>query len=122
MEIFNLIRGHFALLIDKPLETPAKLKPFVIKSVITKDCYLLFTLEISTGNTEKVYVSDILRIYTFIVSSIHPLSQAEVDKYAEKNCISKRTSYVIPLLATFSDIEIKSEPKLTIRFIPTLKV
>jgi len=120
MQIFNLIRGHFALLIDKPMETPAKSKPFVIKSVSTKEGDWQITLEISTGNAEKIYVSDILRVYTFIVSSNRPLTQAEVDKFAEKNCISKRTSYVIPLLATFSDIEIKNEPKLTIQFIPTL--
>jgi len=121
MEIFNLVRGHFALLIDKPIETPAQLKPFVIKSVSTKEGDWQIVLNISTGNTEKVYISDILRVYTFIVSSTRPLTQAEVDKFAEKNCIAKRTSYIIPLLATFADIEIKNEPKLTIRFIPTLK-
>ena len=90
MQIFNLIRGHFALLIDKPMETPAKSKPFVIKSVSTKEGDWQITLEISTGNAEKIYVSDILRVYTFIVSSNRPLTQAEVDKFAEKNCITKQ--------------------------------
>ena len=118
MEIFNLVRGHFALLIDKPMETPAQSKPFVIKSVSTKEGDWQIVLSVSTGNTEKVYISDILRVYTFLVSSTHPLSQAEVDKFAEKNCITKRTSYIIPLLGTFADIEIKNDPKLTIRFIP----
>jgi len=121
MEIFNGIRGHFALLIDKPMETPADLKPFVIKSVSTKRGEWQIVLEISTGNTEKVYISDILRVYAFIVDATHPLTQTEVHKYAEKNCLANRTSYVIPLLATFSDIKIKSEPELTIQFIPTLK-
>jgi hypothetical protein len=119
MEIFNLIRGHFALLIDKPMTTPAQEKPFVITSVGTKEGDWQIVLNISTGNTDKVYISDLLRVYAFIVSnSPNALSQAQIDKFIKKNCVTHRTSYVIPLLGTFSDIEIKKEPKLTIRFIP----
>jgi len=36
MEIFNLIRGHYALLIGEQLSTPAQKKPFVIEKVGTK--------------------------------------------------------------------------------------
>lgn len=36
MEIFNLVRGHFALLKDKPMATPAKGNPFHIEDVSQK--------------------------------------------------------------------------------------
>jgi hypothetical protein len=69
MEIFNLIRGHFALLIDKPMTTPAQEKPFAIESVGTKEEDWQIVLKVSTGNTDKVYISDLLRVYAFVVSN-----------------------------------------------------
>ena len=119
MEIFNMIRGHFALLTNKTMTTPAQGKEFRIDSVSTKEGDWQIVLNISTGKQAKVYISDILRVYTFIVSCNRPLTQADIDAFVESNCLSKAiTSYVIPLIATFSDIEVVKEPKLTIRFIP----
>jgi hypothetical protein len=119
VEIFNMVRGHFALLIGKALSTPAKGKPFHIESVSTKEGDWQIVLRISTGKEAAVYISDILRVYTFIVSCNCPLSQSEIDKYVKSNCLSKAiTPYVIPLIGTFSDIEILKEPKFSIRFIP----
>ena len=119
MEIFNLMREHFALLIDKPLTTPAQEKPFSIKSVGTQEGDWQIVISVSTGNTDKVYLSDLLRVYTFIVTN-HPksLSQAEIDKFMKENCVTRRTSYVIPVLGTFSDIKIEKESNLKISFIP----
>jgi len=117
MEIFNMIRGHFALLVNKPMMTPAQGKEFSIDSVSTKEGDWQIVLNISTGKQAKVYISDILRIYTFIVSSNRLLTQAEIDGFVESNCVSKGiTSYAIPLIATFSDIEVSKEQKLMIRF------
>ena len=119
MEIFNMVRGHFALLINKPFKTPAQGKEFTIAKVSTKEGDWQIVLKISTGNYAKVYISDILRVYTFIVSSNRPLSQAEVDDYVQKACLTNGiTPYVIPLIGTFSDIKISREPQLTIEFIP----
>jgi len=119
MEIFNMIRGHFALLVDKPMTTPAQGKQFSIESVNTKEGEWQIVLNISTGNQAKVYISDILRVYTHIVDANRPMTQAEIDSFVESKCLSKAiTSYVIPLIATFSDIEVSKEPKLMIRFIP----
>lgn len=123
MEIFNMVRGHFALLLNKPFKTPAQgkefSKEFSIVSVNTQEGDWQLVLKISTGNPAGIYISDILRVYTYIVSSHRPLSQAEIDHYVEKNCVTKGiTSYVIPLIGTFSDIKISREPKLTIEFIP----
>jgi hypothetical protein len=119
MEIFNLIRGHFALLIGKPMNTPAKEKPFIIEAVGTKEGDWQLVLKISTGNLEKVYISDLLRVYAYIVSNYpNSLSQAQIDKFMKKNCVTQRTSYVIPLLDTFLDIKIEKEPNFSIRFIP----
>ena len=75
-------------------------------------------LRISTGNTAEVYVSDILRIYTTIVSNNRPLTEVEIDQLVKGNCRSRTiTPFVIPLIAPFSDIEISKEPKYTIKFI-----
>lgn len=77
------------------------------------------TLKISTGKPASVYISDILRVYTFIVDCNRSLTQTEIDQYVKANCISNRiTSYVIPLIGTFSDIEISMGSKFAIRFIP----
>ncbi|WP_147238997.1 hypothetical protein [Levilinea saccharolytica] len=119
MEIFSMIRGHFALLINTPMTTPAQGKEFCIDSVSTKEGDWQIVLNISTRKQAKVYISDILRVYTFIVSCNRPLTQADIDAFVKSSCLSKAiTSYVIPLIATFSDIEVVKEPKLTIRFIP----
>jgi hypothetical protein len=119
MEIFSMIRGHFALLLNKSMTTPVQGKEFRIENVSTKEGEWQIVLKISTGKQAKIYISDILRVYTYIVSSNRPLTQSEIADFVESNCISKAiTSYVIPLLATFSDIEISKDPKLTISFIP----
>jgi hypothetical protein len=119
MEIFSMIRGHFALLKNKPMTTPKYRKEFRIESVSAKEGDWQMVLNLSTGKQSKVYFSDILRVYTFIVSSNRPLTQAEIDSFVIANCVTKgSTSYIIPLIATFSDIEISQEPKWTIRFIP----
>ena len=115
MEILSQLMAHFATLIGKPLATPGQSKPFVIKSESTKEGWQI-VLTVSTGNTEKVYLSDILRVYALVVSSLHPLTQSEVDEYVKKNCVTKRTSYIIPLLGTFADIEIVEKPKLTLQY------
>ncbi len=118
MEIFNLIRGHFALLVDQPMQTPTQGKRFHIESVNMKEGDWQMLLRISTGKTAKVYISDILRIYTFLVSSNRPVTQSEIDAFVKSDCLTQGTgSYIIPLLETFSDIEIEKEPKLTIRFV-----
>jgi len=119
MEIFNMVRGHFALLIGKTFYTPAQEKEFTIDKVSTKEGDWQIVLKISTGNKAKIYISDILRVYTTIVSSNRPLTQLEVDQFVRDNCLTQGiSSYVIPLLATFSDIEVNNDPEFTIRFIP----
>ena len=119
MEIFNTVRGHFALLVGKPMRTIAQGKPFSIDSVSTKEGDWQIILNLSTGKKGAVYISDILRVYTFVVSNNRPMTQVEIDKFVKSQCLSKAiTPYVIPLLSTFTDIEVSREPKLTIRFIP----
>ena len=76
MEIFNIIRGHFALLVGKPMKTIAKGKQFNIESVSTKEGDWQIVLNISTGNQVAVYISDILRVYTHIVSTNRPITSS----------------------------------------------
>lgn len=119
MEIFNMVRGHFALLVNRPFKTPVQGKEFTITSVSTKEGDWQIVLKISTGKQAKVYISDILRVYTFIVSSNRPLTQTEIEHEVQRNCVTKGiTSYVIPLVGTFSDIKITREPELMIQFVP----
>jgi hypothetical protein len=119
MEIFNMVRGHFALLINKPFKTPAQGKEFSIESVSTKEGDWQIVLNISTGKQAYIYISDILRVYTFIVSSNRPITQAQIDDFVKSNCLSRAiTSYVLPILSTFSDIEFSQGEKPTIQFVP----
>jgi hypothetical protein len=56
-------------------------------------------------------------IYTFVVSAYRDLTFAEIADYAESNCIRKGTiSYVVPLLETFTDIQISKNNELIISF------
>ena len=116
MEIINMIRGHLALLVDKPMTTPVQNKEFCVESVGDWQIYL----NISAGKPTSIYISDILRVYMYIFGDyLKTKTQSEVDKFVKSGaCIGQGiTSYVIPLLGTFSDIEITKEPKLTIGFI-----
>jgi hypothetical protein len=49
MEIFNMVRGHFALLIDRPMATLVQGRKFHITSVSTKEGDWQIVLMISTG-------------------------------------------------------------------------
>jgi hypothetical protein len=120
MEIFNLIRGHFALLIDKPLYTPTHAREFRIDGLATIESDWFIVLKISTGNKQRIYISDLLRVYTHLLSNAkHPaLTQTEITNFMADYCVkSGGSSYVIPLLGTLDDIEVIREPKITIRFI-----
>lgn len=126
MEIFNMIRGHFALLIDKPFYTPAKGKKFTIESINTKEGDWQLVLKISTGKQAKVYISDILRVYTHLVSANHFLTQTEIENqwnskpdmnWTGRLITQGSISYILPLISTFSDIEVTTDP-YRIRFIP----
>lgn len=123
MNIYNSVRGHFALLIGKQFLTPAQGKPFTITDVISTNKGWQIQLKISTGQSHKIYFSDLLRVYTFILDFYNdkPLSQTQISNYVKKSCLTKGIdSYVIPLLETFSDIEVikDKEPEWGIRFIP----
>ncbi|MBS1793286.1 MAG: hypothetical protein JSS81_05500 [Acidobacteria bacterium] len=114
MEIYNLIRGHFAVRTGRTYKTPIQNKNFSIDSVGEWQ----IVLNLSTGKTANVYMTDILRVYTFIVSSYKDLKFSEVDQFIESNCIRKRAiSYILPLIETFSDIQIVRQDELIIRFI-----
>ena len=115
MEIYNLIRGHFAILTSKTFRTPIHNKDFSIDNVGEWQ----IILNLSTGKTANVYLTDILRVYTFVVSADKDLTFAEIADYAEANCIRKGTiSYVAPLLATFSDVQISKKDEIIVRFNP----
>ena len=122
MNIFNYVRGHFALQIGNQFRTPAQNKPFKIIDVNETNKGWQIKLKISTGNTHNIYISDILRVYTHVADAPvnQALTQAEIDNFVQKQCLTKGiATYVIPLLATFSDIEVVREPKVGVRFIPS---
>ena len=118
MEIFNMIRGHFALL-NTPLRTPSQGKEFTVDSDKTKASTWQIVLKLSTGKPARVYVSDILRVYTHIVSS-GKQTQTQIDNFVQSHCLTNGgASYIIPLIETFSDIRVSKEGKnVTIQFIP----
>jgi hypothetical protein len=121
MELFKLIRGHFLQLANQTFRTPADKHPFHVDSEATLGSDWQIVCRISTGNLHGVYISDLLRIYTFLINYARdePRTQAQIQKFVETECVSDQiTSYAIPLLATFKDIEVKYSPHFTIRFVP----
>jgi hypothetical protein len=95
-----------------------KEKQFQITDAIATNNGWQILLKISTGNTRSIYISDILNIYTHITYSEKTFSQAQISEFIEKHCLTNGIeSYVIPLLETFSDIEVVRKPTFGIRFI-----
>lgn len=69
MEIFSMIRGHFALLKNKPMTTPKYRKEFRIESVSAKKGDWQMVLNLSTGNQSKVF----FQIYSVSILLLFPL-------------------------------------------------
>ena len=135
MKIFESIRDHFAPLKGHTFSTVAKHPSFKIKRVVsTKWPASQWTIDItylSSGNTDSIYITDILRVYTCLVSSYWDASGSrwatkdDIQACINKHCIKKaQSSCMMALLATFDDIEPsdnidpKTRKKCGIRYVP----
>ncbi len=124
MRIFESIQGHFALLTGEQLSTLARGSVFTIARVIPENerqkGWIIELAVGKRGNTAAIYVTDLLSVYTWLVSSKWGAwaTTGEVDEFVAKNCVNKyQTSYAMALLNTFDDIETKSGRSAAIRFV-----
>lgn len=124
MRLFESIRGHFALMTGDEFRTLSRGSAFSIARVIPENerqkGWIIELTVGKQGNPATIYVTDLLRIYTWLVSSKWGAwaTMQEVDEYAATNCVNQRaTSYMLPLLATFDDIETRAGNSAGIRFV-----
>jgi hypothetical protein len=125
MRIYDSLQGHLTQLVGRELYTLAQKKKIIIERVIPqkgRQVEWLIKLSVGTqGNTQSIYITDILRVYTWVVSN-HWESWAtitELDSFISENCVSqKNASYMMAILATFDDIEKKEGRGAAIRFVP----
>lgn len=116
MRIFDSIRGHFALLEKHQLETLPKGAPFTI--IEEKDWRVV--IEPASGKSNSIYVTDILRVYTWLVSfkGGQWATSSEIRDVVNQQCINKKSSsYIMSLLSTFDDVESKKGRDAAIRFV-----
>ena len=125
MRIFDSIQGHLAQLVGRDLHTLAQEKKFRIERVIpTSDKQAEWLIELSVGekgNKGHIYLTDILRVYTWMVAEHWDkwATITELNEFIDKNCINKKQpSYMMAILATFDDIEMREGQRAAIKFVP----
>lgn len=123
MRIFDSIRGHFALLAKRQLETLPEGAPFTIISVVStvpREEDWKVVIKPASGKSNSIYVTDILRVYTWLVSSKGGqwATSSEIQDVVNQQCINKKSSsYIMSLLSTFDDVESKKGRDAAIRFV-----
>ncbi len=125
MRIYDSIQGHLAQLVGRDLHTLSQGKKFVVTRVIPKHKKQKeWLIELSVGeqgNKQNIYITDILRVYTWLVSEHWEIwtTITDLEEFISANCVSsKNASYMMALLATFDDIEKKEGRGAAIRFVP----
>jgi len=127
MRIYDSLQGHLAQLIGRELHTLAQAKKFKIERVLPKNKkqveWLIKLAVGSHGNEPSIYLTDILRVYTWMVESYWDkwASVTDIKNYisTRKGFVSeKNASYMMAILATFDDIESREGRGAAIKFKP----
>ncbi len=123
MKIFNMIQAHLDQLANHDLYTLAQRKKFKFESVTSlteeQNGWYVSLLVGQYGNTTPLYITDILRVYTWMVSEHWNswVNITDMSKFIFECCINKQdASYMMSILATFDDIEKKEGRDAAIRF------
>ena len=121
MRILGLIRGHFALLTGRELETLPRGSKFVVERVLVakeskaRANWLIRIKPLRGDNYQSVYLSDILRAYTWAVTKRDWIPRREIEDVV---LIGKaQSTYTMALVATFDDIESRSGTNAAIRYV-----
>jgi hypothetical protein len=127
MRIYDALQGHLAQLVGRELHTLAQEKKFRIERVVPeneKQVDWLIKLAVGRqGNEQSIYLTDILRVYTWMVSNNWGkwTSVTDMERFitSSPDIVSKKNaSYMMAILATFDDIESRKGQGSAIRFKP----
>lgn len=126
MRIYDTMQGHFAQLVGQDLHTLARKKIFHIERVIPEnDKQVEWLMKISVGdqgNEQSLYLTDILRVYTWMVSTHWNkwASITDIEEFISNSLdiVSKKNaSYMMALLATFDDMAKREGEGAAIKFV-----
>lgn len=130
MRIFDSLQGHLAQLVGRDLQTLSQGKKFTIDRVIPEnERQVEWLIELSVGekgNKDHVYITDLLRAYTWLVSNHWDswATRKELSAYMDtefgngKFVSNQNSSYMMAILATFDDVEKKEGRGAEIKFVP----
>jgi hypothetical protein len=125
MRIYDSIQGHLAQLVGRDLYTLSEKKKFCIERAVPQnERQVEWLIELSVGekgNKQHIYLTDILRVYTWLVSEHWDkwAGITELESFISENCITKKhASYMMAVLATFDDIEKREGQGAAIKFMP----
>lgn len=114
MRIADSLRGHFALLTNRQLKTLSEGAPFMVTRAVSmtkqQSDWGLIIKPVNGTSENIIYISDILRVYAWIISNSNKKNKwvtlKEIQKIIEKSSINlAQSSYIMALMATFDDIE-----------------
>ena len=113
MHLMNAVRDHFRGLLGKEFKTLPEEVPFDLIRVDPQGKqYATWLLEVkrSTGGTDMVWYSDMLRVYAWLCDQdqdSRSRTQADIAAKGLLHIGPQSLSYLLPLLATFEDVEVK---------------
>ena len=127
MRIYDTIQGHLEQLVGHDLYTLSLGKKFRVERVMPKtQRQVEWLMELAVGekgNKQHIYITDILRVYTWLVSNYWDkwARITDIEKFisSHNEFVSKKNaSYMMALLATFDDIEHRKGQGAAIKFVP----
>jgi hypothetical protein len=130
MRIYDSLQGHLAQLEGHDLHTLSQGKKFVIDRVFPdskREVEWLIELSVGEkGNIGHVYLTDLLRSYTWLVSNHweswatrKQLSAFMDDEFESGKFVSNQnSSYMMAILATFDDVEKRDGQEAAVKFVP----
>lgn len=122
MRIFDEIRGHFALLVNHEFRTFSEDAHFVITRVKAtsprQSDWAIVIRAVNGKNENPIYVTDILKVYAWICSAHRWMSLREVVQEVKNSGVNlAQSSYIMPLLETFDDVEVRRGKDAAIRHV-----
>lgn len=116
MHLMNAMRDHFRRLLGTPFETLPEGVPFELVRVDPHgQQYATWLVEVKRpdGGMDAIYYSDMLRVYAWLCDQdpgSRSRSQAEIGAQGLLHIGPHSLSYLLPLLETFEDVEVKPSP------------
>lgn len=112
MRIFDSLRGHFSLLVNRELKTLSEGAPFLVTRVVSmtkrQEDWSVIVKPVKGKSENPIYISDILRVYAWIISNKMDqwVTLKDIQNVIEKSGINlMQASYIMALMATFDDIK-----------------